>query len=254
MFKRKTMSFFMFMVIAVVVAVIASVLYSAQKESRDSYDMLKNGKQAAATAYELPQEDYKNSQYNKYGYLFTAEDGETYAGVTFGLFTAAVKDASFGFKVYYATDGDGKVKLNGDEKTTINGHEYQIALSRETAYFENNRRPSVTSGIVIFFVTGIFFGLGLYNAVWLLIYKNVNSTGELTYGVFVSASASKFGSAKYLSVVYKYQDKNGELIEAKTPYTFSALDAEKLKLLETFKIRCKGKRSVIAEDLKGFKL
>jgi len=246
----------MYLIIGVAVAFVGTFFFNVQRETRDFYVAVSRGGQAKATAHKFPNITYKEGEKNIYLYTFTVdkdtEDKETYVSSTIRPQPASILET--GLWISYAVNTDGSVRLNGEGKVDIDGEKYAMALSYEKAYIDNTREPSVVSGVGILMIAGLLLAYALYNAVWILVYKNVERKGELSYAIFVSASASKLGPSKYMSVVYKYKDAGGEWVEAKTPYTFTGLDADKLKLLDTFKICVKGKRSVVAEKLSRLRL
>lgn len=249
MFRKKNILIFSSLIMGVIIAIFAVFSYRAQAQNQKTYLSIKNGMPVRATVHQIPNHQYISGQNNKYLYTFTV-DGKTYASSTIYKYGQEIEDQDYNFIVLYALDKDGGVKVLGESYTAqINGVKYPIAVSYEEYYIKNSRAPDLLMSYFIFLVAAAVLLFCLYNWIWVLYYKNIISSGTLTYGIFVQAS-SKGGSKKYMSIAFRYRDQNENWILAKTPYVYTTIQAEKLMLQETFKIKYKNNKAVIIEDIK----
>jgi hypothetical protein len=186
-------------------------------------------------------------------------------------------------------DKDGiELKEKEPMVVKINGQDYIVAVARETAYFAYRSSPSLTAPILVFVIGGVLLGYALYILITILLDKSVEKNGILTYAIIQDASASKLGSRNYLSIRYIYKRSQSNLggsvfedkrdsaetgdvpesqqpatenlsggqsadedwIEAKSPFAVFPHVVDRLKSLDAIKIKYKGKRSVIVENLK----
>jgi len=166
-------------------------------------------------------------------------------------------------RIHFAVDGDGFPAFNydgGERETTEIRHgvdadgqpvyrtHYQIE-ARESGYFAHRPNAPGFAGPVFLLIIGLaLLSVVVYNLFFVFYYKSIDKHGIFAYAVIESASSSRFGSKRWLSVRYKYQVED-EWVEASSPYTFRPLEVEYFKSLDAITIKYRGSKSIITEKM-----
>jgi hypothetical protein len=241
MYKRKHSTIFICAFITLFIGVLASFFYSFQRKDVQHYYNLMNGETINAKAVKFEGVDYCDGYADKWLYTFTV-DGVGYYSSTMGHYGKIHEGDEI--LVRYFTDKDGKIVLQSSSSNRMfGGKQYALADSQEDEYLQAKKAPNFSATIAIGLLGLIPFGLILYSAIWIMVYRRVEMLGTFTYAVFEEGQKSKL--SKSFSIRYSYQNEKGEFITKNSPYTFSPSQVDAYKYQNTIKIKYYKNLSVI---------
>ena len=121
------------------------------------------------------------------------------------------------------------------------------ALTQESRYFDNYQPPHFAAPIFLTVIFGAIAGYLGFNLFKTLQIRAVDKTGKFAYGLIVGASASKWGSRRWLSISFKFQDEDGNWHERSSEHTYRPTHYDYFKTLDAIGIKYTPAKAIIVE-------